>query len=128
MPTKPARPCRMAGCRNRCEDGKQYCPEHQLVVERARRKRLEGDECAEFYQTREWRMLRKEVLTAEPLCRICREHGRLTPATIVDHIMPIRQGGDKMDRSNLQPLCARCHERKSIEEGSRFWAGGRGGM
>ena len=120
MPKKPQAPCRFPGCPERAEPGKQYCLVHQRQAEQARRNRLKDDECEAFYHTGEWRRLRKEILEEEPLCRICRQNGYLTPATIVDHIIPIRQGGDKMARSNLQPLCNTCHERKTIDEGGRF--------
>ena len=39
---------------------------------------------------------------------------------MVDHIIPIKQGGAKYDQSNLQSLCWACHSRKSAEEGSRW--------
>jgi len=40
----------------------------------------------------------------------CREKGKLTPATVVDHIVPHR--GDPIlfwDEKNWQPLCKDCH-------------------
>jgi 5-methylcytosine-specific restriction protein A len=40
-------------------------------------------------------------------------------AVLVDHIEPVKQGGDMWDPGNLQPLCNLCHERKSAAEGSR---------
>lgn len=58
------------------------------------------------------------------MCEECLRQGRLTPATVVDHVRPLKQGGAALDFRNLQSLCAACHGRKSIEEGSRF--GGRG--
>ena len=39
---------------------------------------------------------------------------KLTPATVVDHIIPHR--GDKRlfwDEKNWQPLCKDCHDRKT---------------
>ncbi len=58
---------------------------------------------------RRWRKLRLLVLRAEPLCRMCAEIGRTSPATVVDHIKPIRDGGTNA-WDNLQPLCKRCHD------------------
>lgn len=57
-----------------------------------------------------WRKLRLTILQEEPLCRSCQE-----PATCVDHITPLSQGGDN-SRWNLQPLCASCHNRKTWYE------------
>ena len=34
----------------------------------------------------------------------------------VDHIMPLRDGGDPLDEANLQALCRPCHFRKSHAE------------
>ena len=44
----------------------------------------------------------------EPLCRMCREKGRITKATIVDHIVPLVLGGTD-DDSNTRSLCDECH-------------------
>jgi 5-methylcytosine-specific restriction endonuclease McrA len=49
---------------------------------------------------------------------MCLKEGRYTTATIVDHIVPIRQGGARLDINNLQSLCHSCHTIKSNEEGS----------
>lgn len=59
------------------------------------------------------------VLAAEPLCRRCDEMGVVTPASMVDHITPLNQGGARLDRANLQPLCDPCHAVKTARDGSR---------
>lgn len=64
-----------------------------------------------------WLKLRAQVLTEEPLCRMCAAAGYTTPATDVDHI--INHSGDFTDdnrRENLQPLCHECHSRKTRAE------------
>lgn len=62
------------------------------------------------YNTRRWQALRRLVLSCEPCCRYCAEQGRITPATDVDHIVPIsRDRAMVFDLSNLQPLCHGCH-------------------
>lgn len=58
-----------------------------------------------FYQTKQWKEDRKQHLIYNPLCEICKKEGRTTEATVSDHIIPIKQGGDKWDWSNRQPLC-----------------------
>lgn len=60
---------------------------------------------------RVWARARRLHLNREPLCRICAEEGRTTPATCVDHIIPLREGG-RASGDNLQSLCAACHNRK----------------
>jgi 5-methylcytosine-specific restriction enzyme A len=69
-----------------------------------------------FYVSGIWRRKRAIILRTEPLCRICRKSNTLTTATVVDHIIPIRQGGAKLDPSNLQPLCVTCHNSKTAKE------------
>ncbi len=64
--------------------------------------------------TAEWRRARKAYLQLHPLCAECLKEGRLTPATVIDHIMPHR--GDRRlfwDEKNWQPLCAACHNKKT---------------
>ena len=53
-------------------------------------------------------------------CEECLKNGQRKKATMVDHIVPIKQGGDKFSFSNLQSLCWTCHSRKSAQEGSRW--------
>ncbi|MBB5862420.1 HNH endonuclease signature motif containing protein [Xanthomonas sp. 3058] len=57
-----------------------------------------------------WRKFRAQIIDSEPLCRHCKRCGRVTPATVVDHI-----SGDPADNSlsNLQALCEQCHNMKT---------------
>ena len=63
-----------------------------------------------------YRKIRAGVLLSEPLCRPCRKQGRIVGAVQVDHIVPLSEGGELSDRSNLQPICADCHKEKSALE------------
>lgn len=56
-----------------------------------------------------WQTIRKSVLQMEPLCRLCLAAGRTTAACVVDHIVPLKDGGTHAE-SNLQPMCKRCHD------------------
>jgi len=56
--------------------------------------------------------LRMQLLSDQPFCRC----GRV--ATIRDHIIPLAEGG-RDDDSNVQPLCARCHDAKTQREALR---------
>jgi 5-methylcytosine-specific restriction protein A len=58
------------------------------------------------------------LFTREPWCRICRDAGRWTLATIRDHIVPLAEGGTD-DETNEQPLCRRCSDQKTAEEARR---------
>jgi 5-methylcytosine-specific restriction protein A len=63
-----------------------------------------------WYSNRRWRRLRAAQLRAEPLCRICKSQGKLTIATVVDHVE--RHFGDKTKfwTGKLQSVCRDCHE------------------
>lgn len=64
---------------------------------------------------RKLQRLRTLVLTEEPLCRVCLEHGRVSASVEMDHIVPYAAGGtDK--RSNLQGICLPCHDAKTRRE------------
>lgn len=69
---------------------------------------------------RKWRKAREQFLQQHPLCVFCQRRGRVTAATVVDHIVPHR-GDLKLfwRRSNWQSLCKPCHdtEKKRIENG-----------
>ena len=75
--------------------------------------RVRGGADARGYDAR-WRKARKTFLEQHPLCAECQRNGRLTPATVVDHIVPHR--GDMRlfwDEKNWQPLCKSCHDEKT---------------
>ncbi len=55
-----------------------------------------------------WRGLRKRILAKAPLCVRCDAAGRVRPAVLVHHIVPLRHGG-KHSPDNLAPLCRDCH-------------------
>lgn len=38
------------------------------------------------------------------------------PSQVVDHIVPINQGGDPWSVDNMQAMCHACHNRKSGKE------------
>ena len=59
----------------------------------------------------DWWRLRHYHLKANPLCEFCKKQGRLTRATIVDHIVPFRNNPSlRLDPNNLQSLCKTCHD------------------
>ena len=118
MPRKPLRPCNYPGCPNLTSTG--YCEEHQKLRDEQYRKYGRDDFSKSFYSTPAWRSVRRRQLDAEPYCAECFKEGRIVKASIVDHIVPIKEGGAKYDPKNLQSLCWSCHSRKSILEGSRY--------
>ena len=63
----------------------------------------------------EHRRIRTQLLQEEPLCQECKRKGRVTVATIADHIVPLSKGG-KTERSNYQALCRECSDRKTLKD------------
>lgn len=121
MPWAPKRPCGSPGCRALTNSSR--CDAHLREERREYDKGRQNDPFRKIYSSRRWRAVRALHLQEEPLCRDCRNEGRVTAAEMVDHIKPIRQGGDPFDDANLQSLCWSHHSAKSIREGSRYGSG-----
>lgn len=64
------------------------------------------------YNTAQWKRLRLRKLQDSPLCEYC-PPGRQRPATQVDHVTPIADGGDPWDMANLASCCGPCHSAKT---------------
>lgn len=68
-----------------------------------------------FYRSREWQMARELVLArSQGLCERCMEDGRLTPADVVHHRIPLSPENMADTRitlgpDNLMALCDECH-------------------
>ena len=69
-----------------------------------------------FYNSRQWRRLRQYIMQMNPLCKHCEDKGLIKAGECIDHIIPIRLGGDKLNTDNLQTLCNSCHAIKSGKE------------
>lgn len=104
MPWKPQSYCTTPGCGNTTPRGK--CPPCRSAAEKARRER----ETWRDYNSAEWKHARATVLRLEPQCRTCGE-----PATVVDHIRPLQDGGTH-DIENLRPLCKSCHDKRTYRD------------
>ena len=68
------------------------------------------------YSTSRWQRARLAQLQRCPCCVECTKAGRTTPATVCDHITPVRLGGAFYDTNNHQSLCRACHQAKSASE------------
>ena len=67
-----------------------------------------------------WYKVRNRFKKANPLCRLCKLAGRIVPASVVDHRVPISEGGARLDPANLQSLCKPCHDHKTATEDGGF--------
>ena len=101
--------CSFEGCTKIVS--RQYCDEHQ--GHRPTKKDTGSkQDFRKFYGSTRWKRLRKHHREQNPLCAVCLKAGFLTPMKVVDHIVPIQQGGDPMAVDGLQSLCQLCHNQK----------------
>ena len=105
----PRPKCKDESCRERSLKGSSYCDSHRKEKFKADQKTYSTEP---FYQTRTWKRIRLRQLSKFPLCKSCEDRGRVTGASVADHIKPIKNGGNKFDSSNLQSLCTTCHNSK----------------
>ncbi len=57
--------------------------------------------------------MRALYLKRHPLCEPCHRKGHTTAAQMVDHTVPIMDGGAIYSFDNLEAMCNRCHARKT---------------
>lgn len=117
MPLAPLKPCATQGCRELVRSPLSRCSVHSREYrDRRHEERVRTDrdyaERHAFYWSTPWRKARKTYLASYPLCRECGAIGDM-----VDHITPIRLGGEQLDPQNFQTLCNVCHARKRQREG-----------
>jgi 5-methylcytosine-specific restriction enzyme A len=112
MPYAPARPC---SGDPRCPHpavSHGRCVQHQVPAWAPRVvpvRRITG---------RPLQRMRKRLFDQQPLCVRCQAEGRVTIATIRDHIVNLVVGGQDTE-ANTQALCVACHDTKTLEERKR---------
>ena len=63
-----------------------------------------------WYGLASWKERRHHQLQIEPLCAICEVEGRVTGATIADHIEPHKGNWNAFRTGPLRSLCKPCHD------------------
>lgn len=116
MPYKAKKPCAYRGCRELTS--KRYCDFH-AKQEAKRYNRNERDPESSKRYGRTWKQIRAAFLSANPLCVICKEQDRLTPATLAHHKIKLSDGGTN-DWENMAALCQECHSRLHARQGDYF--------
>jgi len=111
MPTTPPRWC------PRCRAAHSaVCP---LVIaarrDRQRQPDTRPDSTARGYDAT-WERLSKMLRRERPVCELC----QVRPSRLVDHIVPLRAGGARLEIENLQALCIACHARKTAADGRKY--------
>lgn len=69
-----------------------------------------------LYNTTRWRKRRALQLHEQPLCAACEAEGRVTAATVADHVVPHKGDEVAFWEGALQSMCAECHNRKTANE------------
>lgn len=99
MPRSALSPCSVVGCQAMATRG-SLCEDHKY---------RSANPWQPFYMTKEWKRLSGLVKAQERACRRCGG----TVDLEVDHITALADGGERLDRANLQVLCRDCHARKT---------------
>lgn len=119
-PRMPANGCLTPLCPRDAVPGRRRCREC-LKARRREKGHLEDrpNAGARGYDA-QWRKVRKLKAAQDPLCEWCKRKGWAVPLAVVDHIVPIRAGGARLDLRNLQSLCDRCHGKKGREDAELY--------
>lgn len=75
-----------------------------------------------LYNTARWQRIRRDQLSREPLCWMCKRDGIIRAATVCDHAEPHRGDVEAFWRGPFRSLCAPHHD----GEKQRSEAKGRG--
>lgn len=93
--------------------GQKMCRNCDILVPKNRRHYCSKECMDEFNRNFSWYWIRKDVLRRDRYtCSICKKRLRKKYLD-VDHIIPIRMGGDLYDKANLRTLCKDCHKKKT---------------
>jgi 5-methylcytosine-specific restriction enzyme A len=63
----------------------------------------------DWYDTARWHRIRRQQLLTAPLCKFCSAAGRVTAATVVDHVKPHHGDRNAFWLGPFQSLCVECH-------------------
>ncbi|HOF38720.1 MAG TPA: HNH endonuclease signature motif containing protein [Candidatus Hydrogenedentes bacterium] len=104
--------CAHPGCGEFVRGG--LCANHQAERdERDRRARASSDadrgNASDRGYDGTWQRARSIYLRNHPVCERCEQMGRVKTAALVHHIVPISEGGARLDPRNLASLCRDCH-------------------
>lgn len=132
MGKRGKRPCRKVGCPNLVEYPRVYCSAHQEYedgLKAARNKmydkRRADDKEYKFYKSSKWIKFRNYIMQRDHhLCQICLQNNKLTDATVVHHIKPVRECWElRLKENNVIAVCTECHNKihKSKHTPPTFW-------
>ncbi len=87
---------------------------------------MHGKEYVRLMNSKEWRQLRREKLSADPYCEECLKRGIHRLASVVHHKTEVESGQSPaecrrlaFDPHNLESVCPQCH--RDIHKGRKTW-------
>ncbi len=94
-------------------EGNLICRNCENKVPENRRNYCSQKCMQEFNEAHSWFWIRKAVLKRDKYrCSICGQKFRKKQLH-VDHIIPVGEGGQLLDKKNLRTLCKECHKAKT---------------
>lgn len=107
---KPKKRCNKPGCRELIDYDQKYCEKHRGYGDKEYNRQVrwnkDNEKYARFYNSTEWKKLRRSYILAHPLCERCLAEGVIRQADVVHHVIPIRQDYSKrLDWNNLESIC-----------------------
>ena len=69
-----------------------------------------------FYNSPQWKKTAARYKRNNPLCVDCEANGKTVAVDVVDHIIPVKEGGAEVDPDNLQSLCHFHHNKKTVSD------------
>ncbi|WP_025726773.1 HNH endonuclease signature motif containing protein [Heyndrickxia ginsengihumi] len=113
---KPQKRCNVAGCRRLIDYDLKYCDKHKGYGDKQYNEQIrwnkDNKQYAEFYASKEWKLLRRLYIINNPLCEQCLKDNKVTQAQIVHHKIEVREDFSKrLDWDNLESLCRACHNK-----------------
>lgn len=94
-----------------------------MTGNRRNHRSAQAEQYRRWYKSGHWQVRRTDQLAREPLCRLCKSRGRITAATVADHIEPHRGDPQKFWYGDLQSLCTDCHNADKQREEHRGYRG-----
>jgi len=108
MPIAPPHPCAVSMCPHMTP-----CPVHPRVAWRG------ATPAPPRIRGRKLQRLIKQLFDRQPLCVVCQAAGRVTVATIRDHVINLAAPGATDTEDNVQAICDACHAAKTAAEAAR---------
>ena len=104
----PSKPCLDCGVVFRFERGASRARCDECDRKRQRQRDQRRGSASQRGYGEGWRTARAEVLDRDGwLCRYCGQ-----PANSVDHVVPLAEGGARLDPTNLVACCLRCNSKR----------------